>query len=66
MKSEGRKKITQALSLLRAFIDRLNGLKRQRNPHRCDFLAVPVFFFPNKFSHRSGFALLFPLLSRYT
>lgn len=40
-----------------AFIHRLNRLKRQRQPHRCDLLVVFVFAFPNQFGHVAPFAM---------
>lgn len=52
----GSKEIKRPLPLLRAFIHRLDRLKRQRNPHRRDFFVVLVLSFPNEFSHIFAFA----------
>src|SRR5437016_10261817 len=38
-------------SIFRALVDRLNGLKRQRNPHRPLLLALLVLSIPNEFCH---------------
>lgn len=44
-------KLEAALALLRAFVHRLDGLKRQRNPHRPLLLSILVLPVPNKFCH---------------
>src|SRR5437867_8150190 len=45
------KEIKGTSPVLRAFVDRLDGLKRKGNPDRRDLLAVLVFPLPGKFSH---------------
>lgn len=65
-----RKEFKAALTVFRALVNRLNGLKRKRNPNRCylfatcpDFIGVFIFSVSDEFCH-GKFQPLFFAISR--